>query len=59
MILAPRHAALWAVVAVLVAASRVATTVHFLSDAVAGSWLGVYGALLVAEALRRRGIKLR
>lgn len=57
-ILVPRYNLLWWLVALLVAASRVATTVHFLSDAVAGSWLGLAGAVLIARALKARGIKL-
>ena len=57
-ILVPRYNLLWWLVAVLVATSRVATTVHFLSDAVAGSWLGLAGAVLIARALKARGIKL-
>ena len=58
VILSPRYDLLWLLVAVLVAASRVATTVHFLSDAVAGSWLGLAGAVVIARGLRARGIKL-
>lgn len=58
VVLVPRYDLLWLLVAVLVAASRVATTVHFLSDAVAGSWLGLAGAMVIARALRARGIKL-
>jgi len=56
VILAPRYDLLWLLIAFLVAASRVVTTVHYLSDAVAGSWLGFAGALLIARALRARGI---
>ena len=58
VILVPRYDALWLLVAVLVAASRVLTTVHYLSDAVAGSWLGLAGAVLIARALRARGVSL-
>jgi len=58
VILVPRYDLLWLLVAVLVAASRVATTVHFLSDAVAGSWLGLAGAVVIARGLRARGVKL-
>jgi len=58
MVLVPRHALLCLVVAVLVAASRVFLTVHYLSDAVAGSWLGFAAAMLVARQLRRRGVDL-
>ena len=59
VILVPRYDLLWLLVAALVATSRVVTTVHFLSDAVAGSWLGLTGAVLIARALAKRGIELR
>jgi membrane-associated phospholipid phosphatase len=55
VVMAPRYDLLWLLVAVLVAASRVATTVHYFSDVVAGGWLGVVGAVLVVRLLRRRG----
>jgi membrane-associated phospholipid phosphatase len=58
IILAPRHVALWVTIAVLVSLSRVATTVHFLSDVVAGGWLGILGAVVVARALERRGYSI-
>lgn len=59
MIIFPRYDAFWLLIAVLVAASRVVTTVHYLSDAVAGSWLAVCVTVLLARALRRRGIDPR
>lgn len=55
MVLFPRHGALWAVIAVLVAASRVATTVHWMSDVLAGSWLAIAVTVLLARWWRRRG----
>lgn len=55
MVLFPRHAALWLTVALLVAASRVATTVHWLSDVVAGSWLAIVVTVILARWWRRRG----
>ena len=58
MILAPRYALIWLVVAVLVPASRVVTTVHYLSDAVAGSWVGIVGAVLVARVFAKRGYSI-
>jgi membrane-associated phospholipid phosphatase len=57
-LLAPRHRALWVTVALLVAISRIALTVHFLSDVVAGSWLGLAVTLILADRLRRRGVAL-
>lgn len=55
MVIFPRHAALWLSIAVLVAASRVATTVHWLSDAVAGSWLAICVTILLARWFRAKG----
>ncbi len=55
-ILYPRHRSLALTIAVLVSLSRVATTVHYLSDVVAGAWLGVAGALITAKLLRDRGV---
>ncbi|MBR9971821.1 phosphatase PAP2 family protein [Magnetospirillum sulfuroxidans] len=55
MVIFPRHAALWLTVAVLVAFSRVATTVHWLSDALAGSWLAICVTVLLARWFRAKG----
>lgn len=55
MALYPRHWALWLTVALLVAASRVVTTVHWMSDAVAGSWLAICVTVLLARWFRARG----
>lgn len=54
-ILFPRHAALWFTIAMLVALSRVATTVHYLSDVLAGSWLAICVAIILARQFRARG----
>ncbi|MBI5162723.1 MAG: phosphatase PAP2 family protein [Magnetospirillum sp.] len=59
VILLPRYDLLWLLIAGLVALSRVATTVHFLSDAVAGSFLAIVVTVLVARQFERRGIRLR
>jgi membrane-associated phospholipid phosphatase len=59
MIIFPRYDAFWMLIAVLVAASRVVTTVHYLSDAVAGAWLAVCVTIVLARAMRARGIDPR
>lgn len=56
VIIYPRYNALWLLIAVLVAASRVATSVHYLSDVVMGSYVGVAAAILMAREFRRRRI---
>lgn len=55
MMIFPRYDAFWILIAILVAMSRVVTTVHYLSDAVAGSYLAVAVAILLARAFRARG----
>ena len=55
----PRYDIAFIAIAVLVAASRVLTTVHFLSDAVMGAWLGVVVTLVLHRLLDRRGIDVR
>lgn len=55
VVILPRHAALWLTVAALVAVSRVVTTVHWLSDAVGGSWLAICVTILLARWFRARG----
>jgi len=52
----PRYDIAFLAIAVLVAASRVLTTVHFLSDAVMGAWLGMVVTVLLHRLLERRGI---
>lgn len=59
MVIFPRYDVFWMVIAALVAASRVVTTVHYLSDAVAGAYLAVAVTLLLARAFRARGIDPR
>lgn len=49
----PNQAWVFYVLAVLVAASRVFTTVHFLSDTVMGSYLGAAGAVLLYRFCER------
>lgn len=55
----PRYDLAFLTVALLVGLSRVLTTVHFLSDAVAGAWLGVMVTLALHSLLTRRGIDVR
>lgn len=55
----PRYDLAFLTVALLVALSRVLTTVHFLSDAVAGAWLGCMVTLALHTLLTRRGIDVR
>ncbi len=55
----PRYDVAFMAVAVLVAASRVLTTVHFLSDAVTGAWLGMVVTVILHRLLARRGIDVR
>lgn len=59
MIIFPGYEFFWMLIAVLVAVSRVVTTVHYLSDAVAGSWLAICVTVLLARAMRTRGIDPR
>lgn len=51
----PRYDVFWILIAVLVAMSRVVITVHYLSDTVAGSYLAVAVAVLLARYFRARG----
>lgn len=55
MIVFPRYDLFWMLIAVLVAMSRVVTTVHYLSDAVAGSWLAICVTIALARWMRERG----
>ena len=50
----PRLAWVWITLALAVALGRVGATAHFVSDTVAGLWLGAIGTLLVSWALARR-----
>ena len=51
----PRGRPLWYAVAVLVAASRVIISVHYLSDVAMGAYFGVVGTILLARLFRARG----
>lgn len=55
LIIFPRYDIMWLTIAVLVALSRVVTTVHYLSDAVAGSWLAICITVALARQFRARG----
>ncbi|MBC7905755.1 MAG: phosphatase PAP2 family protein [Rhodospirillaceae bacterium] len=55
MIVFPRYDLFWMLIAVLVALSRVVTTVHYLSDAVAGSWLAICVTFTLARMMRDKG----
>lgn len=55
MIVFPRYDLFWMLIAVLVALSRVVTTVHYLSDAVAGSWLAICVTVSLARMMRDKG----
>ncbi len=55
----PRYDVAFIAIAVLVAASRVATSVHYFSDAIAGAWLAVTVTVLIHRALEKRGIDVR
>lgn len=55
----PRWAVLWLSVAVLVMASRIIITVHYFSDTVAGAWLGMATAMLLARYCQSRGWSLQ
>jgi membrane-associated phospholipid phosphatase len=56
VVIFPRYDLLWLLIAALVAVSRVVTTVHFLSDAVAGSFLAIAVTVLLARLFRARGL---
>ncbi|HLO77820.1 MAG TPA: phosphatase PAP2 family protein [Magnetospirillum sp.] len=55
VIIFPRYDLMWLSIATLVALSRVITTVHYLSDAVAGSWLAICVTIAMARAFRAKG----
>ncbi|KIL98098.1 phosphoesterase PA-phosphatase related [Paramagnetospirillum magnetotacticum MS-1] len=55
----PRYDLAFITIALLVALSRVLTTVHFLSDAVAGAWLGAMVSVALYSLLTARGIDVR
>jgi undecaprenyl-diphosphatase len=53
-LLVPRLAWAWGLMALVVALGRIGATAHFVSDTIAGLWLGAIGAILVSWALARR-----
>ncbi len=55
----PRYAALWAIVGVFLAATRVAATAHYLSDIAGGFLFGLGFTILAARFLARRGVAFR
>lgn len=55
LVIFPRYNIMWLSIAVLVALSRVVTTVHYLSDTVAGSWLAICVTFGIARLFRSRG----
>ncbi len=58
-VLFPRHWPWWVVTAVMVTASRVVTTVHFLSDTLMGAMIGLAAVLLLRPLFERGGFSLR
>jgi undecaprenyl-diphosphatase len=54
ILLFPRFAWAWIALALAVALGRVGATAHFISDTIAGLWLGAIGALVVSWALARQ-----
>jgi membrane-associated phospholipid phosphatase len=59
VVILPRYDLLWLLIAVLVAVSRVATSVHYLSDVAMGSYLGIAGTVLLHRLYLARGIDVR
>ena len=55
----PRYSALWAVIGIFLAATRVAATAHYLSDIAGGFLLGLGFTVLAARFLARRGVAFR
>ncbi|CCG41795.1 phosphatase PAP2 family protein [Magnetospirillum molischianum] len=55
----PRYDRAYIALAILVASSRVFTTVHYFSDVVAGAWLGIFVTLALAKLLALRGVDVR
>jgi len=58
-IMYPRHWPTWFGLAVLVAVSRLFLTVHYLSDVMMGSYIGIAAAILAARWAAARGLPLR
>lgn len=59
MVLFPRHWPTWVALGILVTASRLFLTVHYLSDVLMGSLIGIATVVLLARWARRRGMDLR
>ncbi len=59
MLLLPRLAWVWGTLALVVAFGRIGATAHFVSDTIAGLWLGAIGATVVSWALARRAEAIR
>ncbi|MBB4264707.1 phosphatase PAP2 family protein [Roseospira visakhapatnamensis] len=59
MLIFPRHWPTWVTLGILVAASRLFLTVHYLSDVLMGSLIGIATVVLLARWARRRGHDIR
>ncbi|MGB0697240.1 MAG: phosphatase PAP2 family protein [Rhodospirillaceae bacterium] len=59
VVLFPRHWPFWLAGGVLITVSRVATTVHYVSDVIAGAALGIAAALIVQRWFEKRYGPLR
>ncbi len=55
-ILAPRHVAAYYLLALIVAASRVLSGSHWISDVIAGGFVGVAGVLLARHLFEKAGV---
>jgi len=58
-IIVPRYHRAWLLLGALVAFSRVATSVHYLSDVAMGSYIGIAAAILLHRAFEKRGIEVK
>ena len=58
-IICPRYERAWMVLGILVAFSRVALSVHYLGDVVAGSYVGIIAAILMHRAFAAKGIEVK
>ncbi len=58
-VILPRARYLWLLIAVLVAATRVIVSVHYLSDVVMGAYCGIVGTVLLARLFAAREWRLR
>jgi membrane-associated phospholipid phosphatase len=55
----PRYRLTWLALALLVAVSRVVTSVHYLSDVAMGSYIGIVGAVLLHRVFLAKGYEVR